>query len=73
MTGEKLKAFVIKKFKIQQDKLSPLMRKHGVAHEEKSDKELKNSLGFWFKLIVFVFLHFFDFSYFFVILFFFSF
>ena len=47
MIGEKLKQFVIegtrrKKLKVQQDNLALFRRKHGVAHEEESDKELEN-------------------------------
>ena len=38
-----------KSFKIQQDKISLLRREHGVAHEEESYKELKNSFIFCFK------------------------
>ena len=30
------------KLKVQQDKLALFRRKHGVAHEEESDKELEN-------------------------------
>ena len=56
MIGEKLKQFVIEgkrkknsvqeRKKVQQDNLALFRRKHGVAHEEESDKELKNQLIF---------------------------
>ena len=38
------------KFKFQKDNLALFRRKHGVAHEEESDKELENNS-------IFVFLH----------------
>ena len=48
MIGEKLKQFFRDrrykkgKLKVQLDNLALFRRKHGVAHEEESDKELKN-------------------------------
>ena len=46
MVGEQLKQFVIegtrKKSKVHHDNLALLKRKHGVGHEEESDKELEN-------------------------------
>ena len=45
MTGKKIEIIRDKKYKnlkIQQNNLSLLRRKHGVAHEEESDKEIES-------------------------------
>ena len=40
--------YMKEKFKVQQDNLALCRRKHGVAHEEESDKELENFSGHFF-------------------------